>query len=144
MELREKQAAILSSAARMVKIGGRLVYATCSLLQEENEDVVTQFLAAHPEYELVPMKEVQVASPDGKVKFILGPNPERLTWSATMDELPWAMLANGPAWTKAGVPSRVCIRFGLIASFISAANAPASSLSFAAGQRPRRQTASPL
>lgn len=57
-ELRAKQAAILSSAARMVKVGGRLVYATCSLLQEENEDVVAQFLATHPDFALVPMKEV--------------------------------------------------------------------------------------
>ena len=57
-ELRAKQAVILSSAARMVKVGGRLVYATCSLLQEENEDVVAQFLATHPDFALVPMKEV--------------------------------------------------------------------------------------
>ena len=35
---------------------------------------------------VVSMKEIQVASPDGKVKFILGSNPERLTWSATLDE----------------------------------------------------------
>ena len=47
-ELRRKQAAILDSAARLVRPGGRLVYATCSLLAEENEDVVEAFLAAHP------------------------------------------------------------------------------------------------
>jgi alpha-glucosidase len=35
---------------------------------------------------VVPMKEAQVASPDGKVRFILGPNPERLTWWATLDD----------------------------------------------------------
>ena len=34
---------------------------------------------------VVPMQEVQVASPDGKVKFMLGSNPERLTWSATLN-----------------------------------------------------------
>ena len=33
---------------------------------------------------VVPMKEVQVASPDGKVKFTLGSNPERLTWTVTV------------------------------------------------------------
>lgn len=49
-ELREKQAAILAAAARLVKPGGRLVYATCSLLREENEDIVTNFLAAHGEF----------------------------------------------------------------------------------------------
>ena len=43
-ELRAKQGAILASAARLVKPGGRLVYATCSLLAEENEAIVGDFL----------------------------------------------------------------------------------------------------
>lgn len=45
-ELAEKQGRILAAAARLVKPGGRLVYATCSILQEENEAVVEQFLRA--------------------------------------------------------------------------------------------------
>ena len=49
-ELKTKQAAILRSAANLVKPGGRLVYATCSLLAEENEDIVTAFLAERPEF----------------------------------------------------------------------------------------------
>ena len=49
-ELQRKQAAILASASRLVKPGGRLVYATCSILREENEDVVDAFLASHPEF----------------------------------------------------------------------------------------------
>lgn len=53
-ELSVKQAAILASAARLVKAGGRLVYATCSLLPEENEAIVESFLAAHPEFALRP------------------------------------------------------------------------------------------
>jgi len=57
-ELNEKQRAILDSAARLLKKGGRLVYATCSLLQEENQDVVRAFLATHPEFSLVPAGEV--------------------------------------------------------------------------------------
>ncbi len=47
-ELAEKQRAILFSAATLVKPGGRLVYATCSVLPDENEAVVDAFLAAHP------------------------------------------------------------------------------------------------
>ena len=44
-ELRVKQAAILASASRLVKPGGRLVYATCSLLQGENEVIADAFSA---------------------------------------------------------------------------------------------------
>ncbi|MFA7291477.1 MAG: RsmB/NOP family class I SAM-dependent RNA methyltransferase [Rhodocyclaceae bacterium] len=57
-ELTAKQAAILTAAARLVKSGGRLVYATCSLLTEENEDVVTAFLAAHPDFSLLNAHEI--------------------------------------------------------------------------------------
>ena len=57
-ELNLKQAAILDSAARLLKAGGRLVYATCSLLDEENEAIVNQFLATHTDFHLVPMKDV--------------------------------------------------------------------------------------
>ena len=57
-ELNVKQASILDSAARMVKPGGRLVYATCSILDEENEDIVQAFLAAHPDFALLPASQV--------------------------------------------------------------------------------------
>ena len=43
-----KQASILAAAATLVKPGGRLVYATCSVLPEENEAIVEAFLAGHP------------------------------------------------------------------------------------------------
>jgi 16S rRNA (cytosine967-C5)-methyltransferase len=52
-ELTAKQASILDAAARLVKPGGRLVYATCSLLPEENEAIVDAFLAAHPQFHAV-------------------------------------------------------------------------------------------
>ena len=57
-EMQVKQASILDGAARLLKGGGRLVYATCSLLDEENDFIVEQFLAAHPEFDLVPMSQV--------------------------------------------------------------------------------------
>ena len=49
-ELALKQAGILHAAARLVKPGGRLVYATCSILHAENEAIAHAFVAAHPEF----------------------------------------------------------------------------------------------
>lgn len=57
-ELNEKQLSILNGAARLVKPGGRLVYATCSILDEENEAIVAKFLASRDDFVLVPMKDV--------------------------------------------------------------------------------------
>ena len=49
-ELTAKQAQILTGAATLVKPGGRLVYATCSVLPEENDAIVDAFLAANPAF----------------------------------------------------------------------------------------------
>ena len=57
-ELRVKQAAILDAAATLPKPGGRLVYATCSLLKEENEEVVAAFLERHRQFSLRPAAEI--------------------------------------------------------------------------------------
>ena len=57
-ELTIKQAAILHAASALVKKGGRLVYATCSLLDAENEAVVGQFLAKHPEFVALSAEDV--------------------------------------------------------------------------------------
>ena len=53
-ELCSKQQAILTSAARLLKPGGRLVYATCSLLRCENEQIAEAFGAAHADFEPLP------------------------------------------------------------------------------------------
>ena len=54
------QGKILQSAARLVKSGGRLVYATCSLLREENEAIAAAFGAANPDFE--PMEAGEILS----------------------------------------------------------------------------------
>ena len=52
------QAKILASAASLVRPGGRLVYATCSVLTVENDAVVDAFLAQHPEFTLCPVSSI--------------------------------------------------------------------------------------
>lgn len=52
-ELQKKQIAILTAAAKLLKPGGRLVYATCSLLPEENQQVIAQFLMDHPQFSIL-------------------------------------------------------------------------------------------
>jgi 16S rRNA (cytosine967-C5)-methyltransferase len=49
-ELKCKQATILSSAANLLKPGGRLVYATCSLLPEENQEIIESFLSGNSHF----------------------------------------------------------------------------------------------
>ncbi len=68
-ELVPKQAGILRDAAKLLRAGGRLVYATCSLLAEENEMQVTTFLADHPEFRLVPLARAWPGTPpcDGEM-----------------------------------------------------------------------------
>jgi 16S rRNA (cytosine967-C5)-methyltransferase len=52
------QHAVLAAAARLVKRGGRMVYATCSLLARENQDVVSAFLTSHADFQAVPAAAV--------------------------------------------------------------------------------------
>jgi 16S rRNA (cytosine967-C5)-methyltransferase len=77
-ELVERQRDILASAARLVKPGGRLIYATCSLLREENEDQAEAFLAAAPDFTVYPAaraweEAIGGASPAGERYLRLTP-----------------------------------------------------------------------
>jgi len=64
-----RQGAILAAAATMVRPGGRLVYATCSLEPEENDDVARAFLAARPDFRLDPAAAFPLPlDPDGVLR----------------------------------------------------------------------------
>ena len=69
-ELAQKQASIVRSAARLIKPGGRLVYATCSILCEENEDIVSRFLDEHPGFRTVACSELLAQQ---RIKLDTGP-----------------------------------------------------------------------
>jgi 16S rRNA (cytosine967-C5)-methyltransferase len=75
VELTAKQTAILTRAAKLVKAGGRLVYATCSLLRDENEQIAEAFLTAHPDYQLLDASEIlaqqQISLASGKYLRLL-------------------------------------------------------------------------
>ena len=70
-----EQQRILTAAATLVKPGGRLVYATCSLLKEENDGVTDSFLAGHPQFRAVSVQEilerrhVPLAMPDAALRL---------------------------------------------------------------------------
>ena len=71
-ELQIKQAAILASAARLVKPGGRLVYATCSLLDVENEGIAEAFSAAHEaEFKVMPALEALTRAQVGDAEALV-------------------------------------------------------------------------
>jgi 16S rRNA (cytosine967-C5)-methyltransferase len=57
-ELAAKQRSILNAAAQLLKPGGRLIYATCSFLRAENQDIVAAFLAGHSHFTLMPANNV--------------------------------------------------------------------------------------
>ncbi len=57
-ELTVKQAAILARASKLTKAGGRLIYSTCSLLSDENEQIAENFLANHPDFQLISAAEI--------------------------------------------------------------------------------------
>jgi 16S rRNA (cytosine967-C5)-methyltransferase len=61
-ELCELQAKILESACRLLKSGGRLVYATCSPLRREDEAIAGAFSAGHPEFKLLDAGELLAAA----------------------------------------------------------------------------------
>jgi NOL1/NOP2/sun family putative RNA methylase len=76
-----RQYEILSTAARLVRAGGSLVYSTCTFAPEENEQVIGHFLSGHPEYRLIPIPDENGFSPG---------NPG---WAAAYDRCPLELTA---------------------------------------------------
>lgn len=77
-ELNAKQTAILHQYAACVKLNGRLVYATCTMIKSENDDVVDNFLAAHAEFEIMEpstiLKRYELESLTTEKYFLLSPH----------------------------------------------------------------------
>lgn len=55
-----RQKELLERFSRLVKPGGRLIYGTCSILREENEDVIADFLSRHPDFSVRPIGAAEV------------------------------------------------------------------------------------
>ncbi len=74
-----QQMSLLATYAPLLAVGGRLIYATCSVLRSENEDVVERFLVERPDFVMMPLKEIwgrERAEPLGGGDF-LRLTPER-------------------------------------------------------------------
>ena len=71
----ERQDAILTEAAKMLRPGGRLVYSTCTFAPEENEGTLTRFLAAHPDFSILPVAGDPAFLP-GQAKWYPGAHPD--------------------------------------------------------------------
>ena len=74
-----EQAALLRSAVRYLKPGGRLIYVTCSLLPDENEDQIAGFLAEAPGMVAVPSQEMSAVVPGLAEAALLAANGVILT-----------------------------------------------------------------
>lgn len=57
-EINVKQAEILAAASNLVKPGGMLVYATCSILRAENQNIIEGFLTKYPEFKIIEVNQV--------------------------------------------------------------------------------------
>ncbi len=62
--MREEQEQILKNNSKLLKKGGILVYATCSILPSENTEQIQKFLAENPDFELVQEKKIMPSSSD--------------------------------------------------------------------------------
>lgn len=80
LRLQWTQAQILAAGARLVQPGGRLIYATCSLLRAENQAIVEEFLGTHPQFkrlnpaDILARRGIVLDAADGEGNFQLLPH----------------------------------------------------------------------
>ncbi len=82
MECHRMQIDILDAAAQMLKPGGTLVYSTCTFAPLENEQSISRFLAAHPEFSLVPLPHAEYFAPG--LDETGEPASDSLKWTARL------------------------------------------------------------
>ena len=88
MSLAGLQRRLLDNAATLVKPGGRLVYATCSLEPEEGEVQIAGFLVRHPDFALDPVRPEEVF---GHVEWVEN--------SVSLRTFPYALPLESPEWS---------------------------------------------
>ena len=76
-ELSIKQSQILRRAAEMVRAGGKLLYSTCSIEEDENEAVALAFMEAHGEFDQVPLPRTGIC---GDASNLLTPSGSARSW----------------------------------------------------------------
>ena len=69
-ELPPLQYKILCAVSESLEVSGTLVYSTCTILPEENENIVDKFLSEHPDYEAVPFAVGEHNAPSGKLTLL--------------------------------------------------------------------------
>ena len=85
-ELVSLQRNMLETVCQYVKVGGTLLYSTCTMDKMENEDNVTWFLKQHPQFELVKMQQIFPQKTYGDGFFLAKLQKKAWETSGTSDE----------------------------------------------------------
>lgn len=70
LNLSKIQLDILDQTAKLLKVGGEMIYSTCTISSQEDENVVKEFLSSHPTFELVPFEIDSISANNGMVKIM--------------------------------------------------------------------------
>ncbi len=140
-ELSVKQAAILARAAKLTKMGGRLIYSTCSLLRDENEQIAEAFLASHPDFTLLNAAEIlsqqQIALDTGPYLKLLPHLHHTDGFFAAVFE----KVDTVPAKEKASAVSETAVVAAKLNQAVDQAAAPKKAKSVAKKAQPEAKTA---